>query len=67
MKPSAEAIVKAAQCADLLVSDLREAHALQPTIAGEIVLCDMLQAAVKIRDIMNRLSNEVIGKEYKDG
>ena len=67
MRPSAEAIVVAAQCASVLVSDLRQAHAKQPTIAGDIVLSKLLQSAVEILDTLNRLSNEVSGKEFNDG
>ena len=55
MNPQLEAITKAAQCADLLLSDIRDAHKLacrdNPLL--EILLRELLGDAVKIK---NRLA-----------
>ena len=55
MKPQLEAIVKAAQCADLLTSDVREAHKLaclgNPVL--EIALRELIAEAARIK---NRLA-----------
>ena len=47
----AETITKAAQCADLLVGDIREAHKLacQNNPAVELLLRDLIADAVKIK------------------
>ena len=46
-----EAITKAVQCADLLVSDIREAHKLtDKDRALEILLRDLLLEATKIKN-----------------
>jgi hypothetical protein len=60
MKPQqAEAITKAAQCADLLVSDIREAHkqACESDLALEILLRDLVGEAVKIKNRLGELEN----------
>ena len=48
----AESIVKAAQCADLLVSDIREAHkqACENEPALELLLRDLIEDATKIKN-----------------
>jgi hypothetical protein len=50
MEPQLEAITKATQCSDLLVSDIREAHKLacQENPLLEILLRDLIGEAVKI-------------------
>jgi hypothetical protein len=55
----AEAITKAAQCADLLVSDIREAHkqACESELALELLLRDLISEAVKIKTRLGELEN----------
>ena len=55
-----EAITKAAQCADLLVGDLREAHKQTSgeDSAREILLRNLVADAVKIRNSLD---------EFQDG
>lgn len=59
MKPQLEAIVKATQCSDLLVSDIRTAHRLacQDNPLLEIVLRELIAEAVRI----NRRLAEIEG------
>ncbi len=60
MKPlQAESITKAAQCADLLVSDIREAHkqACESDLALELLLRDLIGEAVKIKNRLVELEN----------
>jgi hypothetical protein len=58
-QPQAESITKAAQCADLLVSDIREAHkqACESELVLELMLRDLLSEAVKIRTRLGELEN----------
>ena len=55
MTPQQEAVTKAAQCADLLTSDIRQAHSLacQNNPLLEIVLRELIAEAAKIK---NRLA-----------
>jgi hypothetical protein len=55
----AETITKAAQCADLLVSDIREAHkqASENEPALELLLRDLIAEAVKIKNRLGELEN----------
>jgi hypothetical protein len=57
MKPQPnEALTKAAQCADLLMSDIREAHKLtDKDRALEILLRDLLLDATKIKNRLTEL------------
>ncbi len=50
MKPQLEAIVKATQCSDLLISDVRAAHRLacQDNPLLEILLRELIAEAAKI-------------------
>jgi hypothetical protein len=60
MKPlQAESITKAAQCADLLVSDIREAHkqACESDLALELLLRDLIGETVKIKNRLVELEN----------
>lgn len=60
MKPlQAESITKAAQCADLLVSDIREAHrqACESEPALELLLRDLIGEAVKMKNRLGELEN----------
>lgn len=55
MRPQQESITKAAQCSDLLVSDIREAHkrACQENPLLEIMLRELIADAAKLK---NRLA-----------
>jgi len=55
----AESITKAAQCADLLVSDIREAQkqACESEPALELLLRDLIGEAVKIKNRLSELEN----------
>lgn len=55
----AETITKAAQCADLLVSDIREAHkqACESEPALELLLRDLIAQAVTIKNRLGELEN----------
>jgi hypothetical protein len=52
-----EAITKAAQCADLLIGDLREAHKQTSSDAQalELLLRELTSEAVKIRNALGQL------------
>lgn len=54
-----ETITKAAQCADLLVSDIREAHKLacEDELALELLLRDLIEDAVKVKNRLGELQN----------
>ena len=56
-----ETITKAAQCADLLVSDIREAHkrACQDEPVLEMVLLDLIADAAKIKNRLGELEIRV--------
>jgi hypothetical protein len=54
-----ETIIKAAQCAQLLCSDIQQAHKAHVTpldFAAEMVLYDLLADAHKIRQRLERLA-----------
>lgn len=55
----AETITKAVQCADLLVSDMREAHKLacQNEPAVELLLRDLISDAAKIKNRLAEIEN----------
>jgi hypothetical protein len=55
----AETITKAVQCADLLVSDIREAHkmACQNEPAVELLLRDLIADAAKIKNRLAEIEN----------
>jgi hypothetical protein len=55
----AETITKAVQCADLLVSDIREAHKLacQNEPAVELLLRDLIADAAKIKNRLAEIEN----------
>jgi hypothetical protein len=55
----AETITKAVQCADLLVSDIREAHKLacQNEPAVELLLRDLIADAAKIKNRLTEIEN----------
>ncbi len=59
MTPQQEAIVKATQCSDLLVSDIRQAHRLacQDNRLLEVLLRELIAEAVRI----NRRLAEIEG------
>jgi hypothetical protein len=59
MNPQLEAITKAAQCADLLVGDIREAHkvACHENPALEILLRELLGDAVRIKNRLAELQS----------
>jgi hypothetical protein len=58
-QPQAESITKAAQCADLLVSDIREAHkqACESNPVLELLLRDLLVEASKIKNRLGEIEN----------
>ncbi len=58
-QPQAETITKATQCADLLVSDIRDAHchACDDDPALEILLRDLIGDAVKIKHRLSEIQN----------
>ena len=51
-----ERLTKAHQAAQLLASDLREAHAKTNNVAAEIVLLDMIEVVERISSRLNRLA-----------
>lgn len=59
MNPQLETITKAAQCADLLVSDIREAHRLacHENPALEILLRDLLGDVARIETRLTELES----------
>ena len=59
MNPQLETITKAAQCADLLVSDIREAHkvACHENPALEILLRELLGDVVRIKNRLAELQS----------
>lgn len=62
MKPQQlEALTKAAQCADLLVCDIREAHKLacEDEPALEILLRDLTGEAVKLKTRLAELEDRL--------
>jgi len=59
MNPQLETITKAAQCADLLVGDIREAHKLacHENPALEILLRDLLGEVARIKNRLAELQS----------
>ena len=56
--PQAEKLVKAHQAAELLVSDLKDAHAGAGKCADTMILQDLLMEAVKVADRLKVLAKE---------
>jgi hypothetical protein len=56
--PQAEKLVKAHQAAEVLVSDLKDAHAVAGKCADTMILQDLLLDVVKVADRLKVLAKE---------
>lgn len=62
-----EAITKAADCAQLLVSDLRQALPfMSESVTGDIVVCQLIRTAAGIAATLDRLQAEALRKDRKN-
>lgn len=58
----AEAVTKACDTIGFLVGEIKDAHAIAPNVAAEMLLFSWLEQIVKIRQGLNRLKAETKGR-----